>query len=320
MAGWQPALVAVVLLAVTLLGPPAASGKSDIVGAVTKQSAKMRGAAKIAIGGGKSAEPRAGGSTLGVKGGSPKQHHYSKKCGTHSPTDKELAAVQPLMDAAAKFSADEDAARSGAALLWINLDVAGPQDQLQLAAVAHAVCKVWSRAVDVAAVISRRCRDCVPCALPELHVHDAGTGDETRLLANEWGPAKKTVNVYWHVLKEGDAFSQGNIPRDAINNQIEVLNDRFSPSHVQFNVSLHHCLSPTTRINADSHLLIPCPILACILSDRLYPETPLQPAALFTCIAATLSGFAFTCSSPTWTTPRTANGSTCSRAATRSRT
>ena len=120
MAGWQPALVAVVLLAVTLLGPPAASGKSDIVGAVTKQSAKMRGASKIAIGGGKSAEPRAGGSTLGVKG-PQKQHHYSKKCGTQTPTHKEMEAVQPLLNAAAKFSDDEDAARNGAALLYIHV-------------------------------------------------------------------------------------------------------------------------------------------------------------------------------------------------------
>ena len=120
MAGRQPALVALVLLAVALLGPMPASGKKDIVGAVTKRAAKMRGAGKIAIGGGKSAEPLAGGSTLGVKGGSPKQHLHTKKCGTATPTDEELAAVQPLMDAAAKFSADEDAARSGAALLWMS--------------------------------------------------------------------------------------------------------------------------------------------------------------------------------------------------------
>ena len=129
MAGRQPALVAAVLLAVALLGPTAASGKNDIVGAVTKQAAKMRGAAKIAIGGGKAAEPRAGGSTLGVKG-PQKQHHYTKKCGTQTPTHKDMEAVQPLLNAAAKFSDDEDAARSGAALLYIHAPVCWHEHRL----------------------------------------------------------------------------------------------------------------------------------------------------------------------------------------------
>ena len=81
----------------------------------------------------------------------------------------------------------------------------------------------------------------MPCAPHDLHLHHAGSGDETRLLANEFGSEKKTVNVYWHVLKEGGAYSQGNIPMDAINKQIDVLNDRFSPSHIQFNVSSYDC-------------------------------------------------------------------------------
>jgi hypothetical protein len=119
MAGRHHALGALMLLTVALSAPTEASGKSDIVGAVTKQAAKLRGAAKFSIGGGKLAEPLAGGSTLGVKGGSPKRHLHTKKCGTATPTDKELSAVQPLMDAAAKFSAAEDSARSGAALLWM---------------------------------------------------------------------------------------------------------------------------------------------------------------------------------------------------------
>ena len=97
------------------------------------------------------------------------------------------------------------------------------------------------------------------CAPPDVRPHHAGTGDQTRLLANEWGPAKKTVNVYWHVLREGKAYSQGNIPRDAINKQIDVLNDRFSPSHVQFNVSSHHCLLSTTSNKAEVHLLLMFP-------------------------------------------------------------
>ena len=122
MAGRHPALVALVLLAATLSGPTAASGKSDIVGAVTKQAAKLRGAAKISIGGGKSAEPQAGGSTLGVKG-PQKQHHYSKKCGTQAPTHKDMEAVQSLLNAAGKFAADEDAARAGAALLYMHTPV-----------------------------------------------------------------------------------------------------------------------------------------------------------------------------------------------------
>jgi hypothetical protein len=117
-------------------------------------------------------------------------------------------------------------------------------------------------------LVSRRCHSCVPGAPSDLHLHHTGSGDETRLLANEFGSEKKNVNVYWHVLKEGDAYSQGNIPRDAINKQIDVLNDRFSPSHIQFNVSTHHCLSPAMRNKAEFHSLIPFAMSAC-----MSPET-----------------------------------------------
>jgi hypothetical protein len=70
-----------------------------------------------------------------------------------------------------------------------------------------------------------------------LQMPHAGSGDATRLLANEWGPQVKTVRVYWHVLREGSAFSQGNIPRAAINKQMAVLNQKFAPSNIQFSVS-----------------------------------------------------------------------------------
>lgn len=110
----RPALAAVVLLAVTLLTPASGSQTGDIIAAVKQQAAKVQGAIDLVVNGGQSAEPLAGGGTLGVKGTPLKQHRYSKKCGTHSPSDKELAAVQPVLDAAVKFEADEDAARSGA--------------------------------------------------------------------------------------------------------------------------------------------------------------------------------------------------------------
>lgn len=78
--------------------------------------------------------------------------------------------------------------------------------------------------------------------------HRAGAGDETRLLANEWGPQVKSVKVYWHILREGKAYSQGNVPRDAINKQIAVLNQKFAAANIQFSVSA--CVWHT-----DSHVL-----------------------------------------------------------------
>lgn len=65
----------------------------------------------------------------------------------------------------------------------------------------------------------------------------AGAGDETRLLANEWGPKVKTVKVYWHVLREGKGYGEGNIPRDAISKQIAVLNQKFASANIRFSVS-----------------------------------------------------------------------------------
>lgn len=111
----RAAPVAAVLLLACLLRPADTSGTGDIVAAVKQQAAKVQGAIDLVVNGGHSAEPLAGGATLGVKGTPLKQHRYSKKCGTHMPTAKELASVQPVMDAAVKLEAEEDVARFGAA-------------------------------------------------------------------------------------------------------------------------------------------------------------------------------------------------------------
>ena len=117
MAGRHPALTALVLLAVTLSAPAEADRTSDIIGAVKGQAAKVQGAVDMIVKGAtQSAHPLAGGSGLGVKGPALKRHRYSKKCGTQAPTAKQLAAVQPVLNAAAKLAAEEDAARSGARL------------------------------------------------------------------------------------------------------------------------------------------------------------------------------------------------------------
>jgi hypothetical protein len=115
MLGRHPALAALVLLAVILSATATASQTSDIIAAVKGQAAKVQGAIDLVVSAAQATQPVAGGATLGVKGAPLKQHRYSKKCGTHAPTDKELAAVQPVLDAAGKFADDEDAARNGAA-------------------------------------------------------------------------------------------------------------------------------------------------------------------------------------------------------------
>jgi hypothetical protein len=96
-----------------------------------------------------------------------------------------------------------------------------------------------------------RCTGGGSATLTNLHLRNAGTGDATRLLANEWGPEVKTVKVYWHVLREGSAFSQGNIPRDAINKQMAVLNQKFAPANIQFSVSIPCYAHP----GIEAHLL-----------------------------------------------------------------
>lgn len=47
----------------------------------------------------------------------------------------------------------------------------------------------------------------------------------------------KSVTVYWHVIRSGPSYNQGNIPKDAINKQMAVLNQKFAPANISFNVS-----------------------------------------------------------------------------------
>ncbi|EJD02508.1 Metalloprotease [Fomitiporia mediterranea MF3/22] len=56
----------------------------------------------------------------------------------------------------------------------------------------------------------------------------------------------KTINVYWHVISEGDDIGSGNIPDSQINDQIDALNQGFSGANITF------VLANTTRtINSD---------------------------------------------------------------------
>lgn len=173
----RPALAIYVLLAVAVLGPARANQADSIIAAVKQQSQRLRGAASLTASsnGSATAEPIAGGGSLGVKGPQPKARRYTKSCGTQSPTTEELRTVQPVVDAAVQFEADERVARSGSS--------------------------------------------------------------EARLLSNTYGPAVKSVTVYWHVIRSGPSYSQGNIPKGAINKQMAVLNQKFAPANISFNLA-----------------------------------------------------------------------------------
>ncbi|KAG9027214.1 hypothetical protein FS837_004344 [Tulasnella sp. UAMH 9824] len=58
--------------------------------------------------------------------------------------------------------------------------------------------------------------------------------------------ATKNIQVYWHVIRSGDALSQGNIPNDQINNQIDVLNKACGPCGISFTLA-----GTDSTINAD---------------------------------------------------------------------
>lgn len=45
-----------------------------------------------------------------------------------------------------------------------------------------------------------------------------------------------TINVYWHVINNGSALSNGNIPDQQITDQIAVLNSAFAPTGWSFNL------------------------------------------------------------------------------------
>lgn len=71
-----------------------------------------------------------------------------------------------------------------------------------------------------------------------LSIMRAGNGTTARLLANEYGPLIKIVPTYWHVLRDGMTYNQGNIPLSLISKQMVVLNRVFKKANIQFKVGV----------------------------------------------------------------------------------
>ncbi len=65
----------------------------------------------------------------------------------------------------------------------------------------------------------------------------AGDATMARLLANEYGPLVKVVPTYWHVMKSGESYDQGNLQYDMLTRQMTVLNRMFNKANIQFKVS-----------------------------------------------------------------------------------
>ncbi|KAG9041910.1 hypothetical protein FS837_011582 [Tulasnella sp. UAMH 9824] len=58
--------------------------------------------------------------------------------------------------------------------------------------------------------------------------------------------ATRNIPVYWHVIRSGDSLSQGNIPKDQIIDQINVLNKAYASCGISFTLA-----GTDSTINAD---------------------------------------------------------------------
>mmetsp|Transcript_11541 Transcript_11541/g.34645 ORF Transcript_11541/g.34645 Transcript_11541/m.34645 type:complete len:373 (+) Transcript_11541:342-1460(+) len=56
---------------------------------------------------------------------------------------------------------------------------------------------------------------------------------EARLLAS-YGPLVKKIKVYWHVIRTGTSYRQGNLSRGQINRQLAKLNQSFKKANIYF--------------------------------------------------------------------------------------